>query len=285
MSAELSYVRPERLDEALEFLQEYGRGTAIVAGGTDVMIDLRSGAFKPSYLLDVSRMPEIKGIAIHEDELWIGAGVTLSEIYSSETLGQFAPALQKAAFNFASRQIRNVATIGGNVVNASPSADTVPPLIIHEAKAIIINLNGERIVPVEELFAGPYKSAVRQDELITRFILKPLEGMFSDFQKIARRKVLAISRMSMAVLAERDEEGRITLMRLALGSSTPTPQRMNEVEDFLLGKRPDKALFWEAGRMLAAKMVEISGRRPSTIYKEKAAQGLFMRMLYPIMQL
>ena len=282
MSADLTYVRPEKLDEALEFLYEHGGETAVVAGGTDVMVNLRSGSLQASYLLDISRLPEIKGIAIHEDELWIGAGVTISEIYSSDTITRFAPALQKAAVTFGSKQIRNTATIGGNVGNASPSADTMPPLIIHETRAVLRNNDGERIVPVESMTTGPYKSAVRPDELIIRFIIKPLEGMFTDFQKIARRKALAISRMSMAVLAERDEEGRITLMRLALGSSTPTPRRMNEVEDFLLGKRPDKALFWEAGRMLAAKMVEISGRRPSTIYKEKAAQGLLMRILYPM---
>jgi len=282
MYAELAYVRPEKLDEALEFLGEHGRETSVVAGGTDVMVNLRSGALKVKYFLDVSRLSELKGIEIHGDELRVGAGVTISEIYASKTLARFAPALQKAAFTFGSKQIRNTATIGGNVGNASPSADTMPPLIIHETRAVLKNNDGERTVPIESMTTWPYKSAVRPDELITRFILKPREGMFTDFQKIARRKALAISRMSMAVLAERDEEGRITLMRLALGSSTPTPRRMSEVEDFLLGKRSDKALFWEAGRMLAAKMVEISGRRPSTVYKEKAAQGLFMRMLYPM---
>jgi len=106
--------------------------------------------------------------------------------------------------------------------------------------------------------------------------------VFADFQKIARRKALAISRMSMAVMAEKDETGKIMFMRLALGSSTPTPRRMEDVEAFLLGKRPDRALLWEAGQVLAEKMVEITGRRPSTVYKEKAAQGLFMRMLYPL---
>lgn len=282
MCAELAYLRPEKLDETLEFLEEHGGETAVVAGGTDVMVDLRSGALKPGYLLDVSRLSELKGIAIHGDELWVGAGVTLSEIYSSETLTRFAPALQKAAFTFGSKQIRNTATIAGNVVNASPSADTMPPLIIHEARVVLVSSNGERTVPVEAMSTGPYKSSIRPDEVITRFILKPAEGVFADFQKIARRKALAISRMSMAVLAEKDKTGKIEFIRLALGSSTPTPRRMEDVEAFLSGKRPDRALLWEAGQVLAEKMVEITGRRPSTVYKGKAAQGLFMRMLYPL---
>ena len=282
MSADLAYVRPENLNEALEFLKEHGEESAILAGGTDVIIDLRAGALQASYLMDVSRLPELKGIAIHGDELWVGAGVTLSEIYVSKTLARFASALQKAAFYFGSKQIRNTATIGGNVGNASPSADTVPPLIVHEAKVVLGSSNGQRILPVESISMGPYRSAVRPDEVIIRFILKPAEDIFGDFQKIARRKALVISRMSMAVLAEKDEAGKIAFIRLALGSSTPTPCRMEEVEGFLLGKRPDKSLLWEAGRMVAEKMVEISGRRASTVYKEKAAQGLFMRMLYPL---
>jgi CO/xanthine dehydrogenase FAD-binding subunit len=282
MGRKLAYVRPDELDETLEFLEERGEKTAIVAGGTDIMVDLRSGALQTSYLLDVSRLSELKGIAIHENELWVGGGVTLSEIFSSETLARFAPALQKAAFTFGSKQIRNTATIGGNVVNASPSADTIPPLIIHEARVVLVSSTGERTVPIEAMSTGPYKSSIRPDEVIARFILKPAEGVFADFQKIARRKALAISRMSMAVMAEKDETGKIIFIRLALGSSTPTPRRMEDVEAFVLGKRPDRTLLWEAGQVMAEKMIEITGRRPSTVYKEKAAQGLFMRMLYPL---
>ncbi len=282
MSAPLEYVRPHRLDEALEFLSDHGKETTIVAGGTDVLIGLRSGALQNRYLMDVSRLPELKGIELNKEGVCVGAGVTLSEIYTSKTLTRFAPALQKAAFHFGSKQIRNMATIGGNAGNASPCADTVPPLITHDTRAVLGNKNGERIVPIEELAIGPYRSAVRSDEVITRFILKPSEGVFADFQKIVRRKAVATSRISMAVMAERDAKGKLTFIRLALGSMTPTPRRMREVEDFLMGKRPDEALLREAGRILATKIVEISGQRASTAYKEKAVQGLFMRMLYAL---
>jgi len=168
------------------------------------------------------------------------------------------------------------------VANASPSADSIPPLIIHEARVVLRNKSGERIVNIEAMSKGPYKSSIHPDELIIRFILKPVEGMFADFQKIGRRKALAISRMSLAVMADKDDEGKFSFIRIALGSSTPIPQRIQEVEDFVMGKRPEKHLIWEAGRLLSEKMVEISGRRPSTVYKEKAAQGLLMRMLYPM---
>ncbi len=279
---DLEYVKPETLDEALEFLRDHGRETRPVAGGTDVLVDIRSGKLRARYLMDISRLTELKGIALEEEGLSVGAGVTISEINSSPLIGRFSHALQKASSTFGSKQIRNTATIGGNVGNASPSADTVPPMIVHEALAVLRDINGQRTLPIEELFAGPYKSAIHPEELILRFILKPAEGLHNDFQKIGRRKALAIARISMAFLAKKDEAGQIRFVRLALGSSTPVPRRMKEVETFLMGKRPDLEIIQEGGRLMAQKMIEISGRRPSTVYKEKAVQGLFMRMLYPM---
>jgi CO/xanthine dehydrogenase FAD-binding subunit len=173
--------------------------------------------------------------------------------------------------------------MGGNVGNASPSADTAPSLIAHGAKAVLAGKNGERTVAVEDLFVGPYRSGIRSDELLLRFVLEPAEGRFSDFQKIGRRKALAISRMSMAVLADREKGGTFGFIRVALGSGTPTPMRMREVESFLLGKRPDLQTLEAGAGLMAEEMIRITGRRPSTEYKEKAVQGLFMRILSPLL--
>lgn len=281
---DLEYVKPETLDEALEFLRDHGRDTRPVAGGTDVLVDIRYGKLRAQYLMDISRLTELKGIALEEEGLSVGAGATISEINSSPLIRRFAPALQKASSTFGSKQIRNTATIGGNVGNASPSADTVPPMIVHEALAVLRDINGQRTLPIEKLFAGPYKSAIHPEELILRFILKPAKGLYNEFQKIGRRKALAIARINMAVLAEKDGEGTFSFIRLALGSSTPTPRRMKEVEDFLMGKRPGLPLLIEGGLKMAEKMIEVSGRRPSTVYKEKAVQGLFVKMLYPMVE-
>lgn len=284
MKADLAYVRPENLEVALGFLCEHGADTTVIAGCTDVMIDLRSGALQTKYLLDITPLSELKGITIEGDVLRVGAGVTISEIFISDILARFAPALQKASFTFASKQIRNVATIGGNVAHCSPCGDTVPPLIIHEAKVVLRSAKGERTIPIEALPTGPYVGSISPDEIITHFVLKPKEGVFADFQKIGRRQKLAIARISLAVMAEKDTAGKIAFARLALGSSTPTPRRIDEVEGFLLGKKPSEAVFWEAGKLLASKMIEISGRRPSTVYKENAVQGLLVRVLYPMVE-
>ena len=177
MSGTPAYVRPGTLGEACGFLWERGSTTRLLAGGTDLLIEMREGELRAGYLMDISRLPELGGVALSERGLTVGAGVTLTEIHDSDLIGRYAPALRKAACAFASRQIRNTATIGGNVGNASPSADTAPPLLVHEAVAVLASVNGEREVPVEELFTGPYKNAVRPEELIVRFVLKTLRGI------------------------------------------------------------------------------------------------------------
>lgn len=277
-----AYARPETLDEALLFLKNYGADMCPLAGGTDVMVDLRSGKLETPFLLDISRLADLQGIALSEEGLSIGAGVTISEIYASPLVAEHAPSLIRSCALFGSPQIRNVATMGGNVGNASPSADTVPPLLVHGAKAILASESGKRTVAVEDLFVGPYRSGIRPRELLLRFILEPAGAGFSDFQKIGRRKSLAISRMSMAVLADREKDGTFGFIRLALGSGTPTPMRMGAVETFLAGKRPDPQTLEAGGRLMAEEMIRVTGIRPSTVYKEKAVQGLFLRIMGPL---
>jgi CO/xanthine dehydrogenase FAD-binding subunit len=280
----VDYIRPLDLGEALDFIKEHGADTTILAGGTDVMIDMRSGVLKSRYLLDVSRLPELRDIKSDNGELTIGAGVTITEIGQSEIIRHYAPALQKAAGRFAGRQVRNIATIGGNVAHCSPCGDTIPPLLIHDAVAVAVSPAGQRNVPIEEMAGGPYHCTLQSSELITHFILKPkpAEVEFADFQKIGRRKELAIARMSMAAMIAQESDKSISFIRFALGSCTPTPHRFREIEDLLLQKVPDETLLWETGRVLAERMIEITGRRSSAVYKEPAIQGLFVRLMYPL---
>lgn len=281
----MQYIRPVNLDEAVDHLHRNGRRTKILAGGTDLVVDLRSGASRPEFVLDVSRLPELNGITVTPAGVSVGAGVTLAEIESSEVLQEHAPALRRCSFTFASRQIRNVATIGGNVAHCSPCGDTVPPLVVHEARAVLARKNGQREVPVEQIASGPYSCALPPEEIIVRFILKPAADVtFADFQKIGRRQALAIARINAAVMARQEPDGRISFLRFALGSCTPTPQRLPEVENHLVGRPPTAQRIWEAGKILAERTIAITGRRPSIVYKESAIQGLFVRMLTPLVK-
>ena len=145
---DVDYIRPQDLGEALDFIKEHGPDTTILAGGTDVMIDMRAGTLQSKYLLDISRLSALREIKIRDTELTIGAAVTISEINTSETIGSHAPALQKATHRFAGRQVRNIATIGGNVAHCSPCGDTIPPLLIHDAVAVVVSPAGQRNVPI-----------------------------------------------------------------------------------------------------------------------------------------
>ena len=141
----VEYIRPNNLSEALDFLNSKGPDSKILAGGTDIMVDLSSGELNTRHLLDVSRLAELKKIEVLDGKLMIGAAVTITELLESETVAASAPALGKAADKFASRQIRNVATIGGNVAHCSPCGDTIPPLLIHQALAVVASpLRGKK---------------------------------------------------------------------------------------------------------------------------------------------
>jgi CO/xanthine dehydrogenase FAD-binding subunit len=282
--SDIEYLRPSSIEEAIGFLSDHGPETKALAGGTDLLIDIRSGELKARYVMDIRSISQLEEITVTDDGLSIGAGATIADIQRSETVTRLAPVLGKACLKFGSPQVRNTATIGGNIANASPSADTFPPLIVHEALAVLAGPKGERRIPVEKSASGPNTTCIGSDELIVRFILKPAEGRLFEFLKIGRRKALAIARVSMAMLAEKNDAGAICFFRFCLGSSTPVPCRMTEVEEFLTGKVPDEALITEAGRITAEKMIEISGRRSTTVYKEPAVKGLFRQLLYQLVQ-
>lgn len=272
------YYRPEDVTQCLEFLEHKGHDAVLLAGGTDVMIDLQAGEIQTTWIVDVSRLPDLKGIGLQEEKLWIGAGVTLTELLEVDLVQEQACALHKAALHFAARQIRNVATIGGNVAHCSPCADTLPPLLVHEAEAVVAGPYGRRRISVHEVAAGTYRSSLDPTELIIGFELQPRTPFLADFQKIGRRRELVIARVNMAGLADLDAEQRMSGVRFALGSCTPLPRRFPDVESLLEGNHPSRELFWEAGRLAAENMIELSGRRPSFVYKEKAVQGLVYRM-------
>jgi CO/xanthine dehydrogenase FAD-binding subunit len=161
----------------------------------------------------------------------------------------------------------------------------VPPLVIHEARAVLASSAARREVAVEQIASGPYACSLPSEEIILRFLLKPAAGItFADFQKIGRRRALAIARINAAAMARQEPGGKIAFLRFALGSCTPTPQRLPEVEAHLLGRVPTAERIWEAGGILAERTIAVTGRRPSTVYKESAIQGLFVRMLAPLVR-
>lgn len=283
MRQHIKYFQPHSVAEAVGLLRENSGKAGIINGGTDMMIDLRSGKFTGDCLVDISRIDELKGIKDNGDTISVGASVTIEELANSPILKEKLTALALTGVNFAGRQVRNSATIGGNVAHASPSGDTQTGLTVYDAIGVVVGPEGERQAPVCELFKGANKSALSDTDLLVRFILKPCKAKYQNFEKIGRRKELAISRASLAVLVDQDADGAVNFARVSLGACKPTTGRMPVTEEFLLGKKLSMPVLREAARTMSAEMIAITGRRKSVLYKEPAIEGLLVRMLIPLL--
>lgn len=279
---EFDFVRAGTLSEALEFLAVRHTATRVIAGGTDLMITLRRNDPSwpgPGYILDLTGLDCLRGISREGDRIRIGALTTHTQLAESPLLKDKVPFLSAAAFSVGSPQIRNRGTIGGNIINASPAADTLPPLMALEARCRLVSREGERDVSLTELLTGPYRTSLRPQEILKEVYFQiPGEGTGFSFQKVGRRKALSISRLSVAVLLSL-VEGQVGKARVAVGAALATAARLPEVEQFLEGRLLDRDVAQEAGKLAAEKVVEITGRRWSTPYKEPVLLALVRRAL------
>jgi len=275
------YQSPETLAEACRALGEWGPRGKIIAGGTDLVISLRKGEAQPRILIDVTRIAELRRIEEAEGKICIGAAVTHGEIASSKLIQRYGKILSDASSWVGSPQIRNLGTIGGNIVNASPAADTLSPLMVLEAIGRVVSKKGVREVPLAELFRGPYQSSLNPDEMLVQVSFPKLTSDFrTGFIRLARREAMAISRMSVAVVLRMARgESRIEEIRISAGAVTPTPHRMAEAESILEGKHPDEGIMKKAAQCLSGNMVRWSGVRPSTAYKAPVVEALFLRCM------
>ncbi len=273
-----TFHRPRTLREALKLLNEFEDARPI-AGGTDLIPAMREEELKARNLIDLTRIEELKGICEGEGEIVIGAATTLRQLEASKVIAERAPALWAAAASVGSVQIRNLATLGGNLCNASPAADTAPPLLTLNAVAELASLEGRRTIPVSNLFAGPKLNTLRPQELLThiRFPTPP-KGAGMSFQKIGRRKGHTISIVNASAYLEVDG-GACRDARLALGSVAPTPIRVEEAEEALRGRRMAEELIEEAASICQGLVKPIDDLRASATYRREMSRILVRRAL------
>jgi CO/xanthine dehydrogenase FAD-binding subunit len=278
------FINPQSLVEALEYLNQYGKEAKIIAGGTDLLIQLRNEDDKIAgvkFLVNLDSLPNLRQIKIDEDYISIGTLVNHAEIASSELIWAKVSFLSKAASVIGSPQIRNRGTIGGNLINASPAADTVPVMIALDAVVILQSLTGSRKLPVRDLFLRPYETCIRHDEILTEIKFKCLpEGSKTSFLKIGRRNALVIARLNIAVSLKTDEKGIVEDIRIAPGSVMPIPCRAIEAEKLLIGQTPNEEIINHASKKVADTMVEKSGIRASTIYKKPVIEAITRRAIW-----
>ena len=278
------FINPQSLVEALEYLNQYGKEAKIIAGGTDLLIQLRNEDDKLAgvkFLVNIDSLSNLRQIKIDEDYISIGALVNHAEIASSELIWAKVSFLSKAASMIGSPQIRNRGTIGGNLINASPAADTIPVMIALDADVTLQSLTGNRKLPVRELFLKPYETCIRHDEILTEIKFKCLpEGSKTKFLKVGRRNALVIARLNIAVSLKTDEEGILEDIRIAPGSVMPIPCRVIEAEKLLIGQTPNDEIINRASKKVADTMVEKSGIRASTIYKKPVIEAITRRAIW-----
>jgi len=276
-------LRPRDLDEALALLAARPEARPL-AGGTDLVVQLRAGRRAERVLVDLSRAG-LGGIRETAAGLEIGAGTTMDEIARDPRIGRAAPALARAASWVGAWPIQCRATLGGNLGNASPAADTAPPLLVAGARVRLRSATGgERELPVAELFTGPGRTALAPGELIVAVLLpEPLsESGAERFAKLGPRREQVISVVSLAVRVVDRAGGRLRGVRIALGAVAPTPVRARRAEAVLEGSRPDRAALAAASEALAVDIAPIDDLRAPATYRRHAAAVLLRRAVVEI---
>jgi CO/xanthine dehydrogenase FAD-binding subunit len=281
MMPALAYKIPSTLQEAYELLWGAAGKAKVIAGGTDLVLRLRCGDVKPAFLIDITRIPELQGIREENGFITIGASVTHSDLAASALLKKHGKILSDAAAEIGSPQIRNLGSIGGNIINASPAADTAPALMVLDAVGEVVSMEGERSVPLVDLFEGPYETALKPHEILTRISFEKLSPDTScSFVRLARREAMAIARISVALALRIGKKERlIEDIRVSVGAVTPTPHRISDAEAFLKGRSPERDLFKEASRKVSESILGWSGVRASSSYKVPVVEALFIRAL------
>jgi nicotinate dehydrogenase FAD-subunit len=281
MIPSFDYKTPHMIEEAVELLWQAEGKAKIIAGGTDLVIGLRNGGDTPQSIIDITRIEDLRAIEEKNVTISIGAAVTHSEIASSSIIKKYGKVLSDAASEIGSPQIRNLGTIGGNIVNGSPAADAIPPLMVLNAIGKVVSREGEKEVLLSQLFKGPYETSLKPHELLVQITFQKLSpDMKNSFVRLARRDAMAIARMSVAVVLQMEErKNQIKDIRIAVGSVTPIPQRMSEVETFLEGKSPDEKVLRKASLRISETMIHRSGIRPSASYKRPVVEALFIRAM------
>jgi aerobic carbon-monoxide dehydrogenase medium subunit len=276
----MDYFEPKTVSEALSLLAKYGEQAKVIAGGTDVMVDIKYKE-EPGYLINIKKIPGLGTIQENGGSLRIGPLVTIHEMETNNLVRDRLPVLWESCHQFASLQIRNTATIGGNICRASPSGETLAPLLVLDAKAKLAFSEGEKTEAFASFFQGPGKSSIGSKGLLTEIdVPYPAQGSRGVYLKHAVRGAMDIAMVGVAVLVTPDaSKDNVEDARIGLGAVAPTPVRASKTEALLRGKPLTAALVKEAAATAAAESSPISDQRSSGEYRRWIVEALTRRGL------
>jgi carbon-monoxide dehydrogenase medium subunit len=273
------YLHATSLLQASTLLAENPAAQAL-AGGTDLLVDLRERRREPGTVVDVTDLPELRGIAAEDGVTRIGGGVTVGELLASPLVAERLPALRAAARDFADFLTRNKATLGGNLANASPGADLVVPLLALDATVVLAGPSGERTVPLDAFLLGPRRTALRPGELI-RHVVVPRHGGRQAWYKLGLKRGGAIAVVSVATRLDVEPGGQVRDARIALGAVGPRPFRPREAEAHLVGAALDAGRIAGAAERAATAARPITDVRGGADYRTAMVRALVARCLGP----
>ena len=264
----------------MALLAENNSRARALAGGTDLVVDLKHAPGDVDLLVDISQLPEFGGIEETEEGLRIGSMVTFSELMASPIVNRMTPEIVAASHTVGAVQTRNLGTIGGNLVTCVPSADSAPSLLALDAIATIAGSDGKRSVPLEEFFVGPRKTILEPHELLAE-ILIPKKNLRkpSHFIKFGLRKGQALALVNVATALYLNDDGKVAEPRIALGAVAPTPMFARKAEASLGGKKPDEENLLEAAQIAVSEINPIDDFRASANYRRHLVQTLTYRAL------
>lgn len=273
------YHEPKSTAEAVGLLSKLGPSAKILAGGTDLIIQMEQRTCRPRHVLNVMRIPELQGVSGRAGMITIGSATSLRQVETSPLLRDKTPVLCEAVSTIGSIQIRNLATVGGNLCNAAPSADAAPPLLILEARVRIVGPQGERDLPLKEFFKGPRQTALQADELLVAIeIPEPPRGFRGIYYKQSPRYAMDIAIVGVAIGVLRSN-GKCDEARISLGAVAPTPLRVAEAEAILKGNSPEERLVNTAAAISREAAKPISDIRASADYRRAMVETLVRRGL------
>ena len=270
---------PFDLSAALERLSRDPGDWKPFAGGTDLMVLLEAGKLSHRRFVNIWNLDELRRIDVSPDHITIGSLVTYTQVRSHKTLSLEFPSLGCAAAETGSIATQNRGTLGGNIANASPAADSPPALLVYDAEIELVSTKGSRWLPYRSFHTGYKKMSMRPGELIRAVRLQRATSVWKHhYRKVGTRRAQAISKVCFAGAA-RVEDGRIADVRIALGSVAPTPLRATGTENLLRGQKPATAVLSAAQATLASEIAPIDDMRSTAHYRRRVAQNLLAEFL------
>jgi len=279
MYADFELIIPETLDAALVALAEGNGGCQALAGGTNLIVDMRARRVKPARLVGLGKIEALRGIRIADGRVTLGARTTMSEILHHPGLAEHAPSMVAQARVFAGQMVRNAATVAGNICSGSPAADVVPPLLALDAEVTLARPGGTRVVSLHEFFLGYKKDARAPGELMTEIAWNLPQAPSADlFYKLALRKGDAITVVGVAVALD-VENGVCSRARVALGAVAPVVKRATAAEALLTGQALTPARIEEAARRAVQEVDPVDDIRASADYRRHTVHALTRRLV------